>query len=112
MSFRVSSVQEYFDTLDKRFNADGAKGVNATFQFELSGDEGGNYHVSVEGDNMSVNTGDHDAPDTTIKMTGENYVKMVNGDLNGQMAYMSGKLKIKGSIPLAMKMKNIFPQVG
>ena len=112
MSFRVNSVQEYFDTLGDRFNADGAKGVSAVFQFELSGDEGGHYHVAVDGESMTVSEGEHDAPDTTIKMTGDNYVKMVNGDLNGQMAYMSGKLKIKGSIPLAMKMKNIFPQVG
>jgi putative sterol carrier protein len=28
------------------------------------------------------------------------------------MAYMTGKMKISGSIPMAMKMKEIFPQVG
>ena len=43
-------------------------------------------------------------------MEGGNFVKMSNGTLSGQMAYMTGKMKIAGSIPMAMKMKNIFPQ--
>ncbi|MEL6180656.1 MAG: SCP2 sterol-binding domain-containing protein [Myxococcota bacterium] len=110
MSFKVSSVEEYFETLEKRFNADGAKGVSAIYQFELG--DAGTWHVSVEDGAMSLAEGAHDKPTTTIKMTGENFVKMSNGELSGQMAYMTGKMKIKGSIPMAMKMKNIFPQVG
>ena len=37
---QVSSVKQYFDTLNERFIASAAKGVKATFQFELSGDGG------------------------------------------------------------------------
>ena len=34
---------------------------------------------------------------------------MVNGDLDGTRAYMTRKLKIKGSIPMAQKMKKFLP---
>ena len=110
MSFKVSSVKEYFDTLENRFVADKSRGMDAVYQFELAGDDGGTYHVVVSDGGMSVHEGAHDAPTTTLKMTGSDYVKMTNGELNGQMAYMTGKMKISGSIPMAMKMKNIFPQ--
>ncbi len=107
-AFKVESVSEYFQTLEKRFEPAGAKGVDAIFQFELGDD--GTYHVEVKDGGMTVHEGAADKPTTVIKMTGDNFVQMSNGDLNGQMAYMTGKMKISGSIPMAMKMKSIFPQ--
>src|SRR5512140_2917991 len=107
---RVSSVKEYFDTLPARFVASAAKGVNAVFQFELSGDGGGTYHVQVSDGTMAVHEGPAPSPSTTLKMTAEHYVKMANGDLNGAMAYMKGQLKVSGNVMLAQKMQAIFPQ--
>ncbi len=105
----VNNVREYFDTLPNRFQATAAKGVNATFQFELSGAEGGTYHVVVDDGTMSVVEGPSATPSATIKMTGEDYVKMVNGKLNGAMAFMKGQMKVTGNVMLAQKMQNIFP---
>lgn len=107
-AFKVASVPEYFSTLSQRFESEGAAGVDAIFQFELGAS--GTYHVHVKDGGMTVVEGAHAAPTTTIKMEGDNFVKMSNGELNGQMAYMTGKMKIAGSIPMAMKMKTIFPQ--
>jgi len=110
MSARVSTVKEYFDTLAARFVASAAKGVNAVFQFELAGDGGGTYHVTVSDGTMNVSEGPAPAPSTTLKMSAENYVKLVNGDINGAMAYMKGQLKVSGNVMLAQKMQAIFPQ--
>jgi len=108
MSFKVSDVQEYFDTLEKRFMPDGAKGVSATYQFNL--DPAGTWHVNVDDGSFTVHQGEAEKATTTFIMKGDDYVAMVNGDLNGQMAFMTGKMKIKGAIPMAMKLKQIFPQ--
>ena len=107
---RVSTVKEYFDTLPARFVATAAKGVNATFQFELAGDGGGTYHVVVSEGSMTVNEGPSPSPSATLKMSADNYVKMANGELNGAMAYMKGQLKVTGNVLLAQKMQTIFPQ--
>lgn len=107
---RVSNVKEYFDTLPARFVASAAKGMNAVFQFELSGDGGGTYYVAVTDGTMTVHEGPAPQPSTTLKMTAENYVKMANGELNGAMAYMKGQLKVSGNVLLAQKMQAIFPQ--
>jgi putative sterol carrier protein len=42
-------------------------------------------------------------------MTAPDYVSMANGDLKGQMAFMTGKLKVSGNMMLAMKMQSLFP---
>ncbi|MFI5296605.1 MAG: SCP2 sterol-binding domain-containing protein [Polyangiales bacterium] len=106
---KVSSVKEYFDTLPQRFQADGAKGVTAIFQFELSGAGGGTFAVSVADSTFTVSEAAHASPNVTLKMSGDDFIKMSNGDLKGQMAFMTGKMKVSGNIPLAMKMEKIFP---
>jgi putative sterol carrier protein len=107
---RVSTVKEYFDTLPARFVASAAKGMNAIFQFELAGDGGGTYHVTVNDGSMKVAEGPSTSPTATLKMSAENYVKMANGELNGAMAFMKGQLKVTGNVLLAQKMQAIFPQ--
>jgi putative sterol carrier protein len=109
MATKISSVKEYFDTLPTRFKPDAAKGLKAVFQFELSGDGGGAYSVSVDETALKIDEGTHSAPSITVKMAANDYVKMVNGELNGQMAFMTGKLKVSGNMMLAMKMQQLFP---
>ena len=106
---QVTSVKDYFDTLPQRFQPAAAKGVRATFQFELSGDGGGTYHVKVEDGTMAVAEGPAPTANATIKMKGEDYVKMVNGQLSGTMAFLKGQMKIAGDMILAQKMQQLFP---
>jgi putative sterol carrier protein len=104
---QVTSVQNYFETLPQRFVADASKGLHAIFQFELAG--AGTYHVKVDDGTMQIVEGASEKPNTTIKMAGDDYVKMVNGQLSGTMAFLKGKMKIAGDMMLARKMEAIFP---
>ena len=105
----ITNVKEYFDTLDQRFDADAAKGVTASFQFELGGDNGGTYCVQVTDGQMEIMEGANDDPTFTLKMNADDYIKMAHGKLNGAMAFMTGKMKISGDRSLAQAMKKIFP---
>lgn len=42
-------------------------------------------------------------PEVTLRMTADDYAAMMRGELNGQMAFLSGKLKFDGSLPLLMQ---------
>jgi len=105
----VASVKEYFDTLNQRFVASASKGLNAVFQFELSGDGGGSYNIAVNDGTMEVKEGTAATPSVTIKMSADDYLKLINGQLNGTMAYMKGQMKVTGNLMLAQKMQAVFP---
>lgn len=48
--------------------------------------------------------GEHGKVDCTVMMAEKDFVELMTGKLNGQSAFMSGKLKIKGNMNLAMKL--------
>lgn len=106
----MPTVKEIFAEMPNRLNADAAKGMNSVIQFNLSGDgdNGGTYHVIIKDGTAEVKDGAHASPSMTMTMAGTDYVDMTTGKLNGQMAFMSGKLKIAGDMGLAMKMQTLF----
>ena len=46
--------------------------------------------------------------DYTIKISLENFSKLMDGDLNPMMAFMTGKMKVDGDKGIAMKMSSFF----
>jgi putative sterol carrier protein len=106
---RISSCQEYFETVPERFVADQAKGVDATFVYELDGNGGGTWTVRVKDGTVSVEPGVAANPTVTYKMAAEAYVQLANGEINGAKAFLTRKLKVSGSIPMAQKMNKFLP---
>ena len=105
----ISTCQEYFDTLDGRFVASASKGVDAVYQFDLSGDGGGTWHVIVKDGAMEVQSGPHPEPSSTVAATASDYVKIANNQMNGLRAVMTRKMRIGGNLVLARKMQAMFP---
>jgi putative sterol carrier protein len=104
----ADDVKAIFSAMPQQFNADAAKGMNSVIQFNLTGDGGGQYHVAIKDGGCAVNEGAHASPNMTMTMAASDYVDMISGKLNGQMAFMIGKLKIAGDMSLAMKMQTLF----
>ena len=108
---KVANTAEYFDTLGDRFLADQAKGVNATIQYTLAGDNGGEWTITItDGEYKGVESGGVEKPTLNVMMDAEKFIEMANGDLDGRKAFLTRKLKVKGNIALAQKMQKFFPQ--
>jgi len=45
--------------------------------------------------------------DCTVKVSMDNFVQIAQGDLNPQMAFMTGKLRVEGDMSLAMQLGSI-----
>ena len=105
-----STPKEIFSVMPSRFNKDASKGLNAVYQFDLSGDNGGKWHIVIQNETCQVKEGAHASPNITISMSAQDYVDMTTGKLNAQMAFMSGKLRIAGDMGLALRMQNLFQQ--
>ncbi len=74
----------------------------ANFQFE-----DGIVHLDDTVSPPVVINEEKDAP-FTIQMTAEDFSQILSGDLNVMMAFMTGKLKIKGDKGAAMKLTSLF----
>jgi len=105
------TVREFFEALPSRFRPDAAEGVNAVYQFDLSGEEGGQYQLHVAGRSCRVCGGVHAAPNVTLSMAGEDCVAILEGKLSGVSALLSGRLKIDGDMGLAMRLAAFFPDL-
>jgi putative sterol carrier protein len=104
----ADDIKAIFDAMPTQINADAAKGMNSTIQFKLTGDGGGDYYVEIKDGAAKVSQGTHASPNMTMTLAAQDYVDLIGGKLNGQMAFMSGKLKIAGDMGLAMKMQTLF----
>ncbi|MDP8254701.1 MAG: SCP2 sterol-binding domain-containing protein [Candidatus Alcyoniella australis] len=82
-------------------------GMNAVYQFNITGDNGGSWFVDLTVDPSAVGEGTSDKANCTITCTDGDFVNIVSGKLNGQMAFMTGKLKIAGDMGLAMKLQKV-----
>ncbi|MBE3603391.1 SCP2 sterol-binding domain-containing protein [bacterium] len=108
MAETATSCKQVFTDMPNRFNKAAAKGLNAVYQFDLSGDGGGKWHAIIKDETCEVKEGAHASPNITISMAAHDYLDMVNGKLNGQMAFMTGKLRIAGDMGLALRLQSLF----
>jgi len=98
---------EFFDMiLANRFRPDKAKGIDVTVQVNLTGPNGGDWTVSIREQKISVRNGNHPSPNLTVGMTDADFLDLVNDRLSAQKAFFTGKIKFKGDIALALKLRD------
>lgn len=74
-------------------------GLDATFKFSTN--EG---IVAIDAKQVpNIVTNDDMETECTMEISVEDALGLISGDLNPMMAYMMGKLKIKGDMGIAMK---------
>jgi len=104
----AGSVQDIFDKMPSSFRADAAAGVDVIFQFNISGEGGGDWYCVIKDSTCAIDVGTHEKPVCTIKMTAEDFLDMMNGKLVAMQAYTSGKLKISGDIMKSQLIEKLF----
>lgn len=94
----INTVIEQLNT-----QASNVEPLGATIKFSL--DE---HVVFIDGtgDQNVISTEDKEA-DCTITMGVDTLLKLKSGDLNPMMAVMTGKIKIKGDMGMAMKLQSL-----
>jgi putative sterol carrier protein len=106
----VQSVKEVFEVhIPSRLKAkpDLIGKINAVYQFHIAGADGGAWSVDCTQPGGVVAAGTATAPRCTVSMVDADFLKLVTGKLNAQMAFMTGKIKIQGDMGLAMKLQQL-----
>jgi putative sterol carrier protein len=83
--------------------------TNAIFQFEIKNGFSMLQTWSIDLKHMpaQVTLGSHAQPDIIVQLQDDDFVLLARGKLTGQKAFMSGKLKLKGNMMLAMKLETL-----
>jgi len=92
------------NSLPQMVSIEEAKGLSGQVLFSLSGDGGGDWGVVLDDGKVSVSQGTIAQPQLTIKTSTENAEKLLSGNLDPMMAFMTGKIKISGDMALGMKL--------
>ncbi len=105
----ADSTKQYFaETLPAKLekHPELAEKVQAIYQFKITGDEdAGDWVVDLV--KNEVREGEDAEAKCTVTVASADFLKVISGALNAQMAFMSGKLKIGGDLSLAMKLGDI-----
>jgi len=102
----MPDAKEVFGEIEKRIAQKPEKvaGLNATYQFDLTGES---WTLTISNGRPTVSAGPAQSPNTTFVATTEDWMNIATGKLNAAMAFMQGKLKVKGDMGMAMKLQGI-----
>ncbi len=102
-------AKELLEMMPLGFNRKAAQGVSLVYQFELTGEGGGKYYLAIQDGNCHLREGEHPSPQVTLILTAEDFCRLSAGKLPFAMAYITGRLQVRGDLRLVLRMGTYFP---
>ncbi|KAJ1970990.1 hypothetical protein H4R35_005536, partial [Dimargaris xerosporica] len=89
------------------------KRIQTVYQFDIHrpGNQTQTWTLDLkntDNDGQVVNTGAPSQPDVVLQVADKDFVAMSRGQLTGQRAFMTGRLKVRGNIMAATKLDAVF----
>lgn len=107
-SAAAGPIADTFNVIKGILNADLVKTTQGVYKFDLAGEHAGVWYLDLKNDAGSAGSGEPPVKaDVVMTMDSADFIKMFSGKLKPTMAFMSGKLKIKGDMGLAIKMEKM-----
>lgn len=102
-------IKDGMSKMDDKEKAENMKKVNGIFELKLKNDAGKEETWTIDLKKKGEVTKGPAKPkaDVTIQMSDATFQDLADGKLNGQKAFMGGKLKVKGNIMLATKLDTV-----
>uniref|UniRef100_A0A8C7CJI4 Hydroxysteroid dehydrogenase-like protein 2 n=1 Tax=Oncorhynchus kisutch TaxID=8019 RepID=A0A8C7CJI4_ONCKI len=101
-------IAETFNIIKGVLNPDIVKSTGGVYKFDLSGEHAGVWFIDMKNGGGSAGSGEPPVKaDVVMTMDSADFTKMFAGKLKPTMAFMSGKLMIKGDMTLAIKMEKM-----
>lgn len=91
--------------LPSRFKPEKAAGIDVTVHIKITGPNGGDWIVTIKNQKLETKEGTHPSPTMELTIAESDYMDLVNGKISGEKAFMTGKLKFKGNIGMALRLK-------
>ena len=108
---RGKILDEVFDRMPTLFRADRAGATQAVIHWNITGGPGGStdtYETVIENGACTVTNQPVRDPKLAMTMDHVTFLKVVSGDGNPMMMFMTGKIKAKGDLGLAAQVAKLF----
>jgi putative sterol carrier protein len=108
---RNKILDEVFDRMPTLFRADRAGNTQAVIHWLITGGSGGSsdtYETVIENGACTVTNQPARDPKLSMTMDPVTFLKVVSGDGNPMMMFMTGKIKAKGDLGLAAQVAKLF----
>jgi putative sterol carrier protein len=102
------TVEQLIKNHEKAFQPEKAMGLDAVIQYHLTGEEGGDWIITIRDDKCTVQEGIAENPKMTLTADAKEFGDILLGKMDGMAAFMQGKLKLSGDLNLAMKLTSFF----
>ncbi|MCW3995502.1 MAG: SCP2 sterol-binding domain-containing protein [Candidatus Bathyarchaeota archaeon] len=99
--------REFFEkNLPLQFKPEKAVGIDVIAQVNITGPEGGEWTVTIKDQKLEVKEGNDPSAPLVLKMNQKDFIDLVNEKLSAEKAFFTGKIQFKGSISMALKLKD------
>ncbi|GGQ46663.1 SCP2 sterol-binding domain-containing protein [Couchioplanes azureus] len=108
---RGKVLDEVFNRMPALFRADRAGATQAVIHWNITGGPGGGtdtYETVIENGACTVTNQPVREPKLAMTMDPVTFLKVVTGDGNPMMMFMTGKIKAKGDLALAAQVAKLF----
>jgi putative sterol carrier protein len=108
---RSKILDEVFNRMPTLFRADKAGNTQAVIHWNITGGPGGStdsYETVIENGACTVTNQPARDPKLTMTMDAPTLLKVVSGDGNPMMMFMTGKVKAKGDLGIAAQIAKLF----
>jgi len=102
------TIEKLMGLMPKAFLPDKAVGVNTVIQYNLTGEQAGDWIVTIKDGACTTEKGKAENPNLTLTADSQDYIDLITGKLNPMGAFAEGKVKLKGDLGIAMKLMNFF----
>jgi len=90
------------------FNPEAAGDLEAVIQFDVSGQEPGQYYLRIADGQCIAYEGTHPEPTLTIHTPSEVWLAISRGELDGAQAMIQGKYTVDGDLGLLVRFSKLF----
>jgi multimeric flavodoxin WrbA/putative sterol carrier protein len=106
----AGTARELLQMMPGAFNPEASAGLDAVYQFEVSGQEDFTAHLAIKNSQATYHDGPAAHPDVIIKTPADIWLAVATGELDGAQAYMTGQYQVEGDLGLLMRLGSLFSQ--
>jgi putative NADPH-quinone reductase/putative sterol carrier protein len=104
----MDTVRDVVSGMAYTFHPEAAGDLRAVVQFIVPDEAPGKYFLAIADGKCTACFGEHPAPSATLTTPADVWLSICRGEMSGATAFMTGKYRASGDLPLLMRFDALF----